>query len=52
MEKSSYKKLNLKVLESKKTVFTSTEVALKDVTLIEWNKEIDSGKKKVTLISK
>ena len=51
MLNNKYKPLNMNVLRSKKTTIVSSEEALKDITPIDWSKDVLSGRKKVTIIS-
>lgn len=45
MNSDRYKPLNLDVLKNKKSTIITSKEALKDVTPIDWNNEIISGKK-------
>ncbi len=49
MNNKNLKSLDLNKLKDKKTTIISSENALKDVTPIDWDEDVLSGKKKVTL---
>lgn len=49
MNNKKLKSLDLNKLKNKKVTIVSSERALKDVTPIDWNEDVSSGKKKVTL---
>jgi hypothetical protein len=42
-----YKSLNLNDLTNKKNIVVSSEEALKDVTPINWSKDVLTGKRKI-----
>lgn len=46
---NNYKSLNLSKLKNKENVIVSSRDALKDVTPINWSKEVITGKKKITV---
>jgi len=52
MEAPVYKSLDLKKIDSKKSVFISTEEALKDIIKIDWDEDVLKGNKQVVLIDK
>jgi len=47
MENNNYRKLDLNNLLSKKSIIVSSKEALKDVTPIQWSKDVLCGKVKV-----
>ena len=50
MENIVYKPLDMKKINNKKSLFVSTEEALSDVSIIEWDDEVLNGNKKVILV--
>jgi len=52
MEEPAYRSLNMEKIRSKKSVFLSTEEALKDVVPIEWDEDVLNGNKQVILVEK
>lgn len=49
MNSKKLKSLDLNKLKNKKATIISSEKALKEVTPINWNEDILSGEKKITL---
>lgn len=49
MNRSNFKSLNLSKLQNKKSIIISSKEALKDVTPIDWNQEVLTGKKKIVI---
>ena len=49
MNVKNLRTLNLDKIKSKKTTIVSSKEALKDITPINWNEEVKSGEKKVTI---
>ena len=52
MEEPAYRSLNMEKIRSKKSVFLSTEEALKDVIPIVWDEDVLNENKQVILVEK